>query len=55
MRLVIRWLEAIIENSYRKTPRTAAEHQYYTLYTSLEAQKLAFNKNLFDREYERTI
>ncbi|VDI21961.1 Hypothetical predicted protein [Mytilus galloprovincialis] len=50
VKLVIRWFEAITENSYTKTPRTAAEHQYYTLYTSLEAQKLAFNKNLFVRE-----
>lgn len=50
VRIVIRWFEAIVENSFRKTPRTAAEQQYYTLYTSLEVQKLAFNKNLFVRE-----
>ncbi|KAK3101866.1 hypothetical protein FSP39_006884 [Pinctada imbricata] len=50
IRLLIRWFRIIIEISDEKTTRTATEEQWYTLYTSQEARKLAFNKSMFARE-----
>ncbi|OWF39456.1 Cyclic nucleotide-binding domain-containing protein 2 [Mizuhopecten yessoensis] len=50
VRVLVGWLRIIINISDRKTPRTAAEEQWYTLYNSNEARALAFNKALFARE-----
>ena len=48
----MRWFKVIINISKVKTTRTATEDQWYTLYTSKEAQKLAFNKALFNTKGE---
>lgn len=48
--VLIRWLNAIIDISDTKTIRTATEERWYTLYTSQEARRLAFNKMVYSKE-----
>ncbi|XP_061185806.1 cyclic nucleotide-binding domain-containing protein 2-like [Saccostrea echinata] len=48
--VLIRWLNAIIQISDTKTIRTATEERWYTLYTSREARRLAFNKMVYSKE-----
>ncbi|XP_062574782.1 cyclic nucleotide-binding domain-containing protein 2-like [Saccostrea cucullata] len=48
--VLIRWLNAIIQISDTKTIRTATEERWYTLYTSKEARRLAFNKMVYSKE-----
>ncbi|XP_022304182.2 uncharacterized protein LOC111111479 isoform X4 [Crassostrea virginica] len=48
--VLIRWLNAIIDISDTKTIRTATEERWYTLYTSQEAKRLAFNKMVYSKE-----
>ncbi|XP_056008026.1 cyclic nucleotide-binding domain-containing protein 2-like isoform X3 [Ostrea edulis] len=48
--VLIQWLNAIIDISDMKTIRTATEERWYTLYTSQEARRLAFNKMIYSKE-----
>lgn len=53
--VLIRWLNAIIDISDTKTIRTATEERWYTLYTSQEARRLAFNKMVYSKERVKTF